>query len=184
MCFPEPTTHSDARQRADCSDASQPAAVALVDLPLTQQGPAVYARKLIEDARSTEEQITAIAGFVRDFQKRWEARSDKTTHVLKGADTAAAAAGNHRVVWLGGGGVGKTRTLKLVVEPLAIAFFGEDGYLATAQSNHAAHNLGPRGRTIHAAIGLLATDSMQTARLRLNAASQKKFGSLGWDLRR
>ena len=104
---------------------------------------------------------------------------------MKGAD-AVAAAGNHRVVWLGGGGVGKTRTLKLVVEPLAIAFFGDDGYLATAQSNHAAHNLGPRGRTIHAATGLLAHDSMQTARLRLNAASQKKLdrlaGTLGVDV--
>ena len=94
--------------------------------------------------------------------------------------------GNHRAVWLGGGGVGKTRTLKLVVEPLATTFFGNDGYLATAQSNHAAHNLGPRGRTIHAANGLLALDSLQTAKLRLNSASQKKMnrlvGSLGVDV--
>ena len=83
--------------------------------------------------------------------------------------------GNHRAIWLGGGGIGKTRTLKLVVEPLATTFFGGDGYLATAQSNHAAHNLGTRGRTIHSANGIMAMDSLQTAKLRLNPASQKKM---------
>ena len=101
-------------------------------------------------------------------------------------ENLARPTGNHRAVWLGGGGVGKTRTLKLVVEPLATTFFGNDGYLATAQSNHAAHNLGPRGRTIHAANGLLALDSLQTAKLRLNSASQKKMnrlvGTLGVDV--
>ena len=82
---------------------------------------------------------------------------------------------NHRAVWLGGGGVSKTRALKRVVEPLATTFFGSDGYLATAQSNHAAHNLGARGRTIPSANGFKARDSLQTAKLRLNAVSQKKM---------
>ena len=50
---------------------------------------------------------------------------------------------------LGGGGVGKTRTLGMVVHPLAETYFGPDGYSATAQSNHAAQNLGSRGRTLH-----------------------------------
>ena len=81
---------------------------------------------------------------------------------------------NHRAIWLGGGGIGKTRTLKLVVEPLATTFSGSDGYLATAQSNQAAHNLRPRGRTIHAANGLLAFETLQTAKLRLSSALQKK----------
>ena len=35
-----------------------------------------------------------------------------------------------QAVWLGGGGVGKTRTLKLVVEPVALTYFGPDGYSA------------------------------------------------------
>ena len=93
---------------------------------------------------------------------------------------------NLRAVWLGGGGVGKTHTLTKVVEPLAVTFFGEFGYAAAAQSNHAAQNLGPRGRTLHTANGLLMTDSLQTARLRLNAQTQKKMlrltGSLGVDV--
>ena len=75
----------------------------------------------------------------------------------------ATAENNHRAVWLGGGGVGKTYTLGEVVEPLAETFFGPDGYSGTAQSNHAAQNLGPKGRTLHAANGLLMTDSLQTA---------------------
>jgi len=89
-------------------------------------------------------------------------------------------------VWLGGGGVGKTHTLRKVVQPLAQTFFGPDGYSAAAQSNQAAQNLGSRGRTLHAANGLLMIDSLQTARLRLNAQTQRKMdrlvGTLGVDV--
>jgi hypothetical protein len=74
--------------------------------------------------------------------------------------------------------VGKTRTLRLVVEPLAVTYFGDHGYLATAQSNQAAQNLGRRARTIHAATGMLAHDSMRTATLRLNPQAQKKLERL------
>ena len=55
---------------------------------------------------------------------------------------------------------------------------GPRGYLPAAQSNHAAQNLGPRGRTLHSCNGLLMTDSLQTARLRLNAQTQKKMDRL------
>ena len=61
-----------------------------------------------------------------------------------------------------------------MVEPLAITLYGPYGYLAADHANHAAHNLGPRGRTLHSANGLLAHDSLQTAKLRLNAQSEKK----------
>ena len=90
----------------------------------------------------------------------------------------APLANNHRAVWLGGGGVGKTRTLCKVVQPLAETFFGPGGYSATAHSNHASQNLGSKGRTLHAANGLLFNDSMQTARLRLNPQTQKKMDRL------
>ena len=69
---------------------------------------------------------------------------------------------------------------------MAITYFGEHGYLGKAQSNHAAHNLGPRGRTMHASNGLLMSDSLQTARLRLTPQAQKKLdrrtGTLGVDV--
>ena len=151
-------------------------------MPLAQQGPAAVAWQLVTDARCTEEQIDAVAFVALALQKRFDARPDKSTHLLQ----VATAENNHRAVWLGGGGVGKTHTLTQVVEPLAITYFGESGYAAAAQSNHAAQNVGPRGGTLHVASGLLMTDSLQTARLRLNPQVQKKIvrltGSLGVDV--
>ena len=108
------------------------------------------------------------------LQKRFENRLDKSTHLLP----VGTSSGNHRAVWLGGGGVGKTHTLSRVIEPMAITYFGEGGYLAKAQSNHAAHNLGSRGRTIHSANGILMSDSLQTARVRLNPQTAKKLSRL------
>ena len=74
----------------------------------------------------------------------------------------------------------------MVVQPLAETFFGPDGYSATAQSNHAAQNLSSKGRTLHSANGLLQSDSLQTARLRLTPQTQKKMdrfaGNLGVDV--
>jgi hypothetical protein len=160
------------------SSASQPAEPAIVPLPLAVQGPAAVAWKLCIDAKCTEEQIDAVALLALSLQKRFDARPDKSTVRLP----LATAANNHRAVWLGGGGVGKTRTLQLVVQPLAETYFGPEGYAAAAQSNHAAQNLGNRSRTLHAANGLLMTDSLQTARLRLNAQTQKKMDRLVGDL--
>ena len=42
------------------------------------------ARYLIEKAGCTEEQISAIAGLVRDWQKAWEARTNKESHLFTG----------------------------------------------------------------------------------------------------
>ena len=72
----------------------------------------------------------------------------------------------------------QTHTLTKVVEPLALTVFGPNGYSGAAESNHAAQNLGDRGRTLHASNGLLMTDSLQTARLRLNPQTQKKMDRL------
>ena len=57
------------------------------------------------------------------LQKRFDSRGDKTTHVLP----VSTPCGNHRAVWLGGGGVGKTHTLSKVIEPMAVTYFGEGG---------------------------------------------------------
>ena len=91
-----PAQHSDVSHAAPCA--------VVVDLPLAQKGPAAVARHLIEKARCTEEQITAIAGLARDWQNAWDARTNKESHLFTGADLARPA-GNHRAVWLGGGGV-------------------------------------------------------------------------------
>lgn len=164
------------------SGARQPAEPQWVPMPLAMQGPAAVALKLLTDASCTEEQIDAVALLALSMQKRFDERPDKSSILLP----VATPANNHRALWLGGGGVGKTRTLCMVVQPLAETFFGPDGYSATAQSNHAAQNLGSKGRTLHSANGLLFTDSMQTARLRLTPQTQKKMdrlvGNLGVDV--
>ena len=121
------------------SSASQPAEedtdVALVPLPLAMRGPAAVAWYLLADAGCTEEQIDAVSLLALSLQKRFDTRPDKKTHFLP----VATPFNNHRAVWLGGGGVGKTRTLTKVVEPLGITYFGSNGYAAAAQANQAAH---------------------------------------------
>ena len=146
----------------------------LVPVPDAMKGPKFVAWNLAREANCTEEQIDAVALLALSLQKRFENRLDKSTHLLP----VGTSSGNHRAVWLGGGGVGKTHTLSRVIEPMAITYFGEGGYLAKAQSNHAAHNLGSRGRTIHSANGILMSDCLQTARLRLNLQTQKKLARL------
>ena len=164
------------------SGAAQPAEPQLVPLALANQGPAAVALQLLTDAGSTEEQIDAVALIALSMQKRFETRPDKSSILLP----VATSSGNHRALWLGGGGVGKTFTLNNVVQPLAETFFGPAGYCATAHANHAAQNLGSKGRTLYSANGLLTTDSLKTARLQLNPLTQKKMDritrSLGVDV--
>ena len=174
----EEDVEASADHESIASGAAQPAVPELVPLPLAMRGPAAVALKLVKDAQCTEEQMDAVALLALSLQRRFDARPDKSTVRLP----VATAANNHRAVWLGGGGVGKTRTLSMVVQPLAETYFGPEGYCATAQSNHAAQNLGNRGRTLHAANGLLMADSLQTARLRCNAQTQKKLDRLAGDL--
>ena len=138
-------------------------------LSLANQGPAAVALKLLTDAACTEEQIDAVALMALSMQHCFEARPDKSTIRLP----VATSNNNHRSLWLGASGVGKTFTLNSVVQPLAETYFGPDGYCATAHANHAAQNLGPKGRTLYSANGLLMTDSLQTVRLKLGPRTQK-----------
>ena len=140
------------------SGASEPPDADWIAMPEAMQGPAAVAWKLLTEAECTEEQIDAVALLALSMQKRFDARPDKKSLRLP----VATFANNHRAVWLGGTGVGKTRTLSMVVQPLAETFFGPDGYSATAHSVHAARNLGPKGRTLYSANGLLMNDSLRT----------------------
>jgi hypothetical protein len=123
---PRDITIDDSGDAWQPSGASQPAEedtnVALVPLPLAMRG-------------CTEEQIDAVSLLALSLQKRFDTRPDKKTHFLP----VATPFNNHRAVWLGGGGVGKSRTLTQVVEPLCVTYFGSNGYAAAAQANQAAH---------------------------------------------
>ena len=138
------------------------------------QGPGIAAWQLLEAATCTEEQIDAVALLALQMQRRFGSRPDKESHRLP----VVTAANSHRAAWLGGGGVGKTNTPTRVVEPLAVTYYGDGGYLATAHANQAVQNLGQRARTMYSANGMLAKQSLQTATLRLNAQPQKKLDRL------
>eukprot|EP00812_Abedinium_dasypus_P007843 NODE_1_length_8589_cov_4.556480.p1 GENE.NODE_1_length_8589_cov_4.556480~~NODE_1_length_8589_cov_4.556480.p1 ORF type:complete len:2586 (+),score=446.46 NODE_1_length_8589_cov_4.556480:571-8328(+) len=170
--------HDSDHEEPSTEMPSGAAEAVVVPMPLAMQGPGAVTLHLLKDATCTEEQTDAAALLALSMQKRFDARADKSSLRLP----VATPGNNHRAVWLGGGGVGKTHLLKKVVEPLADTYFGSAGYCATAQSNQAAQNLGSRGRTLHSANGLLMTDSLQTARLRLNAQSRKKLERLTGDL--
>ena len=166
---------------AESSGAVQPAEAAevmRVPLSLALRGPGVCAWDLVTKASCTEEQIDAVALIAFSLQEKFDKREDLSSPRLP----VASSSGNHRALWLGGGGVGKTRTLRRVIEPLATTYFGDDGYLATAQSNLGARNLGPRGRTLHVANGLTAASSLRTAALRLNEQSSRKMQRLKGNL--
>ena len=98
------------------------------------KGPAAVAWKLLTDANSTKEQTDAVALCALSLQTRFDETPGKTTILLP----VATPTNNRRALWLGGGGVGKTRTLEMVVQPVAETYFGPDGFAAAAQSNHAA----------------------------------------------
>ena len=121
--------------------------------------------------------MDAVSLLALSLQKRFDARPDKTTIRLP----VATAEHNLRAIWLGGGGGGKTRTLGLVVQPLAETYFGPAGYAASALPNQAAQNLGTHGRTLHSANGLLMSNSLHTARLRPNAQAQRKLDRFAGD---
>ena len=72
--------------------------------------PAAVAWKLLTDANGTEEQTDAVALYALSLQTRFEERPGKTTIRLP----VATPTNNHRALWLGGGGVGNTRTLEIV----------------------------------------------------------------------
>ena len=147
----------------------------LVPLPLVLQGPGAVAWHLVENAGCTEEQRDAVALLAADMEDAWRSLPEPPDLQKQPLLPLCAASPVHRALWLGGGGVGKTHTLRHVVEPLAVSFYGPQGYLPTAQANHACQNLGPRGRTLHNANGLMALSSLQTARLRLSPADEKKL---------
>ncbi len=165
----------DEKESASAShSAAEDPLPTLVPLPLALQGPGQVAWKLLQDAGCTEEQVDAVALLALSMERRFLSRPDKATHRLPVATTE----NNHRAVWLGGGGVGKTFTLCKVVEPLSVTYYGPHGYLAEAHANSAVQNLGPRGKTLYATNGLRAQDSLQTAKLRLNPQAQKKLDRL------
>ena len=145
-----------------------------VPVSLLMEGPGAVAWHLLGKAACTEEQKDAVALLAWSMQKKFLRRPDMASHLISLKDKDDM----HRAIWLGGGGVGKTHTLKHVVCPLILTFFGPNAYLVECLSNAAARHHGKYGRTIHSANGMLAFDSLRTPDLHLNAAARNKMDHL------
>jgi hypothetical protein len=84
------------------------------------------------------------------------------------------------VLFVGGGGCGKSRVINLVLTPLCKTYYGSKGLMKEAQSNKAARGIG--GITVHAANKLLGSSSLISVHLRPKAqqtAARKKCRRLG-----
>ena len=88
----------------------------VVDANLLMQGPAQFAKQLVIHADSSVEQADAVTFPALAMQQRSDARTigERQHGQLL---SLVSKAHNHPAIWLGGGGVGKTRTLELVVQP-------------------------------------------------------------------
>ena len=145
--------------------------VELVPLPLRMQGPAAVAWHLCQLANLNEEQVDAVALVARQLQNMWPHRTEQ------GFLPASWAHENLAVMFLGGGGCGKTHTILNVIKPLVECYFGRDGFEGQCPSNAGARLFG--GRTVHSSIGLSATSSLKVERLSLKGKARTKVEQIG-----
>ena len=142
------------------------ATVAVIPLPLRMQGPSAVAWHLCQAANLNEEQVDAVALVARQLQQMWPQRTET------GMLPASWGKENCQVMFLGGGGCGKTHTLLHVIKPLVQCYFGCDGFEGQCPSNAGARLFG--GRTVHSSLGLSATSSLKVEQLGLKGKGRTK----------
>ena len=137
-----------------------------IDVPLAWQGPAAYAKSLVNKFPFNEEQIDLIALLVLPLEKSWRCRDKQETFQLPND------LGLVRVLVAGGGGCGKTTIVMKILKPLLEVYFGHDGVQLAAPSNKAARLI--KGKTVHNLVGLRANDSLKTYDLNLSKHQDRK----------
>ena len=147
-----------------------------VPLDVKMQGPAKFAewlmQKTAEEGCSLNlEQKQAVALLVQPMQSAFLNRPDKSICTI---DNSKAI---RDVIYVGGGGCGKTTILNKILIPLFRAYFGPRGCILTAPSNKAARLI--KGRTIHATQGMTPDNSLRTAALRLSGTRSKLERTMG-----
>ena len=139
------------------------------------QGPAAVARRLAKDAELNEDQLRLVALFVCPMEKKWKEQlrkkpelADATSEVWStySRDTPLLVLVGVivRILFVGGGGCGKSRVINRVLAPLLRSYYGRCGLMVEAQSNKAARNVG--GCTLHTANKLMGSSSLITVHLR------------------
>ena len=158
---------------------------------VSTRGPALVARKLADAAELNDDELKLVALFVYPMQQEWEKRvrecpelADSRSNLWANGtqDKALLPLGGMiaRVLFVGGGGCGKSRVITRVLAPLLKTFYGSRGLMLEAQSNKAARGIG--GVTLHAANKLRGSSSLITVHLRAKPrqkAAMQRYGRLG-----
>jgi hypothetical protein len=144
-----------------------------VDADLAMQGPRAYAGFLMQNLVTkdgeniclNQEQKEAMALFVDCMEQGFAQRTDKSSHLMDKYKQFMT------VIFVGGGGCGKSMLLTMIIEPLILVYFGPEGLIKQAPSNKAAKNIG--GSTVHSSSGLTPDDELITSKLGLSSKSRK-----------
>ena len=167
----QPDENSDNEGPAEWQSGEPNAQLEIVPLPLRFQGPAAVAWHLSNQASLNEEQRDAVALVARQIQRMWDHAALESTP----SDylTSSWSRENLSVLFLGGGGRGKTYTILKVIKPLVETFFGPAGFAGQCPSNAGARLFA--ARTVHAALGLSATSSLKVQNLVLQGKAKTKM---------
>ena len=149
------------------TEQQQQAEVRIVPAPLWYLGPGAAAWQLCQDTNLNEEQIDAVALVTCQIQKMWNDRP-----LQNGWLPSSWLKENTTVLFLGGGGCGKSYVVLKVIKPLVEMYFGPDSFEGQCPSNAGARLIG--GRTVHASLGLSPASSLQIQNLQLQGKIKTK----------
>ena len=163
LCPEEQVTDDDAGYVQACSHEE----VRIVPAPLRFLGPGAAAWQLCTEAGLNEEQKDAVALIATQYQKMWNERPVESDWL-----PSSWLKENTTVLFLGGGGCGKSYVLLKVIKPLTEMFFGPSSFEGQCPSNAGARLI--KGRTVHATLGLSPASSLQVQNLQLRGKTKTK----------
>ena len=163
-------------ENAASAAAEREARATTVSIEEIVRGPGAVARKLADDAKLNLDQRRLVALFAWPMQKQWNEALSKTPQLGDTTSKLWESFSNQerpllplvgviaRVLFIGGGGCGKSLVITRVLTPLLKTFYGPFGLMIEAASNKAARGVG--GITLHAANKLMGSSSLITIHLR------------------
>ena len=150
--------------------------VELFDVEDVLAGPRQVAWKLCQAAELNADQKWAVALVAKPMQAACDTVDAELASQNEVRKMMPVVGTLVRLLFVGGGGCGKTRIFNRVLVPLLDAFYGPRVVMKEASSNKAARLL--HGKTMHAANKLNGGSSMRTVHLRLSERRAKVLGNI------
>jgi hypothetical protein len=172
---PDAPEDPDLTDQALGFDQAKEARVSTITIDEVIKGPVAVAYKLATAATLNPDQMALVALFAYPMQEKWDDELRKKPELAAKCRENWATGARYvallplvgvlaRIIFVGGGGCGKSRIITQVLTPLLKFFYGARGLMIEAQSNKAARGVG--GITLHAANKLLGNSSLMTVHLR------------------